>query len=383
MSGSIVKYKDGWRVFASAGRDVQGKRRRITEVVKGTRRDAQRRLRELQTALDSGAFVARRNLTLRQLVDAWWPGKAASVSPTTAEGYRKLLDGLILPALGSKRLQGITSRDIATFLSSIVKRGTIGQADHAFVLLRLFFNSAIKGGEIVRSPMQGVDRPRAPHKEMLILLPAEWQRVREYLAQHRPAMLLPFTVLITSGVRRSELAGLKWGDFDAGRQLLRIHRAVHVLPGGRYVEEEPKTARSRRTVALDNFTARMPIEHQRESERIAEMFGRELADSDYIFGRLDRRLPCHPQALSDAWRRTVRALELPSIRLHDLRHTAASLLLAAGVDAKLISERLGHSSVGFTLTVYGHLMPGAQAEAAEKLAIILGNGHPREALPVG
>ena len=385
MRGTIIKLGNGqYRIFAEVGRDpATRKRRRITERMNGTYREAQRRLSEIRTALDKGTHIASDSSTLQQFVESWWPSKRTAVAPTTAEGYRRLLDSVILPALGRRPVQKVTPGEVGRFLSGIVNRGAPGQADHAFVLLRLVFNTAVRQGAVVRSPMTGVERPRVPRKEMRILYPIEWQRVQEYLLEHRPDLMLPFWTLITSGLRRSELCGLKWADFDEPARLLHVQRAVHVLRGGRYVEREPKTSRARRIVALDASTTSMLAEHRRESERIGSLFGRALEDSDYIFGRSDTRKPCHPQVLSRAWQRTVQALGLPSIRLHDLRHSAASLLLATGADPKLISERLGHSSVGFTLTVYGHLMPGAQAEAAEKLAAMLGNGRAQPVLAAG
>ena len=300
-----------------------------------------------------------------------------------AVGYRRLLDGLILPALGSKRLQRITPGDVGTFLSGVVNRGAPGQADHAFVLRRHMFRTSVKHGVLAKSPIAGVERPRVPHKEIRVLDPQEWQRIQRHLSTHRPDMVMVYWFMVTTGLRRSEVCGLKWGDLDSDDHLLYVRRALHVLSGGEYVEWEPKSARARRVVALDATTVTMLAGHRRESERATTMFGRQLAPNDYIFGRPDTRAPCHSQLLSRTWQRVVKALELRPIRLHDLRHSSASLLLAVGADPKLISERLGHSSVGFTLTVYGHLMPGAQREAAEKLAAMLGNGRVRPALAAG
>jgi len=222
---------------------------------------------------------------------------------------------------------------------------------------------------------------------MRTLTPEQVRYVLDDLANRDSWAVVPILLLVTTGIRRSELCGLRFGDLDLERGLLRIQRTVHHLARGKMVTREPKTRRSRRTVALDSHTVAMLRVHRSECERAAELFGRRISERDPVFAPADQygkgegARPWRGDTYSRLWWRTARRLGIQA-RLHDLRHTSASLMLAAGVNVQAISARLGHGDVGFTLNTYSHRLPGADAEAAEKLAAILGNG-PKAALPAG
>lgn len=159
-----------------------------------------------------------------------------------------------------------------------------------------------------------------------------------------------------------------------------MQRSYHVLPGARSVVRPPKTRQGRRSIALDPWTLKRRTDHRAAAIRAIEMLGRSFSEADYVFARLDSS-PWPPDTLTQHWDRTVARLGI-RCRLHDLRHSSASLLLASGADIRLISARLGHASPGFTLSVYAHLLPDAQAAAAERLGALLQNGQ-LPALPVG
>jgi len=159
-----------------------------------------------------------------------------------------------------------------------------------------------------------------------------------------------------------------------------VQRSYHVLPGARSVVKPPKTRQGRRSIALDPWTLKRRTDHRAAAIRAIEMLGRSFSEADYVFARLDSS-PWPPDTLTQHWDRTVARLGI-RCRLHDLRHSSASLLLASGADIRLISARLGHASPGFTLSVYAHLLLDAQAAAAERLGALLQNGQ-LPALPVG
>ena len=381
-AGTITEIEKGklYRVFLSAGRGPDGKYVRISETVHGTFRAAQTRLGTLRASLESGAYVARKAETVEAFVARWWPAKSTSLAPTTVEGYRAIIDGQILPALGSKPLQKLTGQEISATLTAIVDRGHTPRAISTHAVLRLILREAVKMGALGRNPMDGVPQPRRPHHEMKILPPADWRRCREYLIRRESHWTPLFTLAITGGLRRSELSGLRWGDLDTETGILTVRRAVHKLKPGEFIVREPKTARSRRGVALDKGTLAVLAAHRESADKAAEMFGRTVQPGDYIFARGDGT-PWPGEAFSLAWRRTIAALGIRGVRFHDLRHSAASLMLAGGVPVQLVSARLGHSSPAITLGVYAHALPGASQDAAEKLAAIL-NGPRREpALP--
>jgi integrase len=304
-------------------------------------------------------------------VAAWWPSKEASVAPTTAREYRRLLDRVILPSLGKRPLQKISGSELSAILAQIVQRDARTMAEHVYVMMRILFNAAVKQGALGKSPLDGVERPRASRREMTVLSPDDWQRVLAYLQNHSSWALAPLTVLITTGLRRSELCGLRWGDVDFDRSLVLVQRSFHLI-GGQPVYSAPKTVRSRRAVALDGATVGLLERHREDLKRSMELFGRRIRTTDAVFGRPDGS-PFPPDTYSGLWARIREALGI-SIRLHDLRHSSATMLLAAGVPIQLVSARLGHSTAGFTLSTYAHSLPGQQEAAAEALSKMLSNG---------
>lgn len=179
----------------------------------------------------------------------------------------------------------------------------------------------------------------------------------------------------STGVRRSELLGLRWHDLDCASGLVRIRQTVVLGAEGYALLEDQKTASSARTVHLDARTVGVLREHRRDQLRRQQAAGHAWQDHDLLFPRDDGGW-WTPPAISLAFCRAVARSGVPHIRLHDLRHTHATLLLAAGVNPKVVSERLGHSSVSFTLDTYAHVIPGMQADAAERFMwLLFGPAH--------
>ena len=167
-------------------------------------------------------------------------------------------------------------------------------------------------------------------------------------------------VAATTGMRRGEVAGLTWRNVDLDAARLTVNQQI-LSVGYAVIESSLKSATSRRTIDLDALTVAELRRHRKQlAQRVA---GGRRRDEGYVFARPDGS-PVHPDYISQTFRRTVARLDLPRIRLHDLRHTHANILLQRGVNPKVVSEPLGHSSVAFTMTVYQHVMPGMQAQAA-------------------
>jgi integrase len=268
-------------------------------------------------------------------------------------------------------LQKITGGELSAVLGRIVVRDANTMADHVYVMMRILFNAAVKQGAIGSSPLSGVERPRVARREMTVLSPDDWQSVLEYLRNHSSWALAPLTVLITTGIRRSELCGLRWSDVDFERSLLLLQRSFHLI-SGQPVYSDLKTKRSRRAVALDSSTVELLKDHHEDLTRSMALFGRRVRKSDAVFGRPDGT-PFPPDTYSGLWKRIRSALGI-TVRLHDLRHSSATMLLAAGVPVQLVSARLGHSTAGFTLSTYAHSLPGQQEAAAEALSEMLNSG---------
>ena len=379
MSVSLVELGPRkWRVFVSAGTDNQGRRVRVSERFEGSKTDAQRRGRAIASDLDAGRHIARGPETFAVFIASWWPSKAAAIAPTTARTYRNMLDIHVLPAIGARPLQKITGAELSGIVGRLASKGQLATADHVYVFLRLVFNAALRQGAIGKSPLRGVERPRVPRREIAVLSPDEWQRIRAYLQEQAPWGVRPLSLLLTSGMRRSELCGLQWRDVDLEHGRVLVRRSYHVI-AGQAIYKEPKSDRSRRAIALDSHTVELLRDQRAEAESIASMFGRKVKDTDPVFANA-QGAPWAPDSLTGLWRRAASKLGLP-VKLQGLRHSSATLMLAAGVPVHLVSQRLGHATAGFTLSVYAGFLPGAQAEAAERLGALL-NGH-GSALPAG
>ena len=182
-------------------------------------------------------------------------------------------------------------------------------------------------------------------------------------------------------MRRGEVLGLRWRDVDLDHGLLRVEQTL-VAPRYVLTFSEPKTSFGRRTIELDPETVAVLRDHRRRQAEEQLAFGAGYIDSELVFRREDGS-PEIPQLFTLAFKRVLREAELPAIRLHDLRHTHVALLARAGVPAKVIQERVGHHSAGFTLDTYGGTFAPQHREAVERLTALIGTsssspGPPRD-----
>ena len=178
-----------------------------------------------------------------------------------------------------------------------------------------------------------------------------------------------FRLMALTGIRRSEAVGLRWSDIALERRRMTVNHAATVIDGEEHIEA-PKSRRSRRVIDLDDETVAVLQRHRVRQAELYLRLGVSASASGRVFTN-EIGDPIRPGSVGQAFLRLVRAVELPEIRLHDLRHTHASHLLMAGTNIKVVSERLGHASAGFTLDTYAHVMPGQQAEAAAAVAALL------------
>ena len=172
-----------------------------------------------------------------------------------------------------------------------------------------------------------------------------------------------FYTLLFTGLRRSEALALRWRDVDLVLGYISVNRTLHQLTDKSFVFRQPKTEKSRRTVALPPSLSIVLRQHQESQQKQRRLLAIAVFDDDLIFPQLDGS-PLLPHLITNAWRRLVKQAGFQGVRLHDARHTHATLMLKQGVNAKIISERLGHSSVVITLDTYSQVLPGLQEAAA-------------------
>lgn len=182
------------------------------------------------------------------------------------------------------------------------------------------------------------------------------------VTKDNPYFTLFYTALFT-GMRRSELLGLKWGDVDFMLSQIYVSRSLHHLKDGSYIFTEPKSAKSRRTIALQPSATLLLKEHHEKQKLERAMLGIQLTDGDLVFSTVESK-PLRPNTVTRAWAMLAAQAGLKVIRLHDARHTHASIMLKQGIHPKIVQERLGHASIQMTLDTYSHVAPGLQEAAA-------------------
>jgi integrase len=229
-------------------------------------------------------------------------------------------------------------------------------------VLHRALNQALKWTLVPRNPAAAVDKPKAQRAEMRVWTVEQAQAFLAAIRDHRLYAL--YHLAITTGLRRGELLGLKWSDLDGDR--LSVQRQLQRVPGAGLTLSEPKTARGRRSVTLARVDL-AALRERRETQQRERLFaGDAWQDSGLIF-TTPKGTPCDPDNAGHTFRTLTLAVGLPPIRFHDLRHTAATIMLTRGVHPKVVQERLGHASIELTMDTYSHVVANMQAHAAAQI----------------
>ena len=297
---------------------------------------------------------------------------------TTVDTYRKAISLYVSNELSSKELQAVTSRDLDTMYERMLTNGRrdgCGGLSPRTVrlvhtILKRAFADAVRRELLEHNPATAADPPSQRAARAPVFPTWSPDELRSFLSAARcDEHYAAFHLAAATGLRRSELLGLRWCDIDFERAELRVLQTVVVV--GRQVELGlPKTDRSRRVVALDRRTVAVLNEHRQHTIRRSRSRDPRLEEQSLVFSR-PNGAPIHPVLFTYYFRRRVLASGVRSIRLHDLRHTHATHALQAGVHPKIVSERLGHSTISITLDIYSHALPSMQRDAAEAVAALL------------
>ena len=364
MAGQIIKRGERkWLLRVDLGRDEAGKRQRMNKTVHGTKKEAQKILNEMLGDKDRGTLITESRESLNSYLDRWLETAAKpKVREDTFKGYATKLRIYIRPPLGDKQLQRISALDIQKVYADMQARDlSANTVHHAHKILRNALQQAVKWRLIPSNPADLVELPKLEHNEMLAMNQEEAQRFLSAAKTNRWHAL--FALMLSTGLRPSEALALKWEDIDFQRHVIRVQRKLTRVKGG-FLFEPPKTKRSRRVVDFPVNLTDVLLEHQARQAELGEID----PDLSLVFAG-ETGQPAHERnILKRHYRPLLKAADLPlSLRLYDLRHTHATLLLLAGVHPKVVSERLGHSSISITLDTYSHVLPTMQKESAAKL----------------
>ncbi len=351
-------------------------RRRAIKGGFATRKECLAAMNKLLVAVEEQTYVAPTKATVKDyLKNEWLPAAKSTIRESTYNSYVQHVDCHVVPFIGTVKLQKVTGATLnglyAKLAESGRKNGKSGLSPatvhHVHACLHRALRDAVKWGHLARNPADSADPPRQRGTERREMKTWTAQQLGAFLKSAADERLHPlWHTLAMTGMRRGEALGLRWDDVDLEAGRLSVRRAL--IPSGReVVVSEPKTARGRRSIALDPETVSvLKAQAARQLEHQVDWQG-GWTDSGYVFTADDGQY-LDPEAVTRWFRQAVKHSLLPKIRLHDLRHTHATLALQAGVHPKVVSERLGHANVSITLDTYSHAIPAMQEEAAALIA---------------
>ncbi len=323
---------------------------------------------QAQTALHRRTLRAPSRTTLAEAADGWLKAAEAGIvrtrsgdpyKPSALRAYEQALRHKLLPALGHLRLAALTRNSVQDLVDRLIAEGLSASTTRNAVLpLRAIYRRALLRSEVHTNPTEGLCLPAVRGRRDRVARPSEARALIAALPLEDRAV---WATALYAGLRRGELAALRWQDVDSEAGVICVERSWDPKAGA----VEPKSRSGRRRVPLAG-----PLRCHLAAHRLL----RPAGDEALVFGRTSGRA-LHSEALTRRARTAWRRAGLTAIGLHECRHTYAAFMIAAGVNAKALSAYMGHSSINVTLDRYGHLMPGSEREAAGMLDAFLTRAH--------
>lgn len=385
-TGHIRQRSPGsWEIRYSLGVEpATGRRRIATVTVKGSRKDAEKELRRLLRAVDTGEHVDPTQMTVKEWLATWLAAVRDEVSPKSHERYGEIVTNFLAPALGSLPIAKLAPAHIQ---AAYAKWAVEGRRDgkqgglaprtrrHFHRVLKAALGRAVEQQVLVRNPADAFKKrlPKIERREMVTLTIEQSARLLEAIRHTR--IYWPALIALATGMRRGEVLALRWKNIDLTRNVgcvVRVTESLEQTKLGGLRFKSPKTDKAR-AITLPAFAVDelRRLKRQQAEELLA--LGIRQTGETLACSRADGE-PHQPRSLTHEFSRLVRRLpDLPRVRFHDLRHSHATQLLEAGVHPKVTQERLGHSTITTTLDLYSHVSGTMQDAAAERLDAALGS----------
>ena len=366
--GTIYQRKDGrWVGVLHVG--YSGGKRQRKSFYAATRAEVASRLAGAVRDHQLGKAPVPEREKLGDFLSRWLEDTARhSVRASTYRGYEVLLRLHIIPEIGHLKLARLTADDLDALYSRLLDKLAPKTVKMAHAVIHRALSHAQKRGAVAVNVASVAEPPSAPRKEFRCLTSEEAARFLKAATGDRFSGL--YVLALNTGMRQAELLGLRWADVDLSGAVLHVRQQVYRLKG-EWVFSEPKTAASRRTISLSGACVEALRSHRARQLEERLGVGAEWEDNDLVFSnRLGRPMAKENLLRGSFWPLLEKA-GLPHVRFHDLRHSCASMLLAANVNPKVVQEMLGHSSIAVTMDTYSHAMPSLQADAAERMGRLL------------
>jgi len=383
MRGHIRKRGATWTAVAYLGRDPEtAKPKYKWSGGHRTRKDAERALTELVGRVQKGTYLEPTKQTVGEYLTDWLLAATVDLRPSTRPAYEIAVEKHLIPRLGALPLQKLTPTHLNAVYAELLAsgrrdgRGGLSARSVRFIhtIIRKALNDAVDARLLDWNPASKAKPPKAKtadeqaRRKRRFWDADEVRRFLDSATGHR--LHAAFHLAAMTGMRRGEVLGLRWRDIDFEGARLLVEQTL-VAPRYVLTFSEPKTQQGRRSIDLDPETLAVLRAHRRRQAEERLSFGPGYAESELVFPSQDGT-PVIPHLFSLAFKKVVKDAGLSAIRLHDLRHTHVALLARAGIPAKVIQERVGHHSAGFTLDNYGGTFPSQHRDAADRFAALVG-----------
>jgi len=378
MKGHLRKRsKDSWTIVVDLGLKANGKRNQKWKSIKGTKKEAEALLARMLTELEDGVYIDAKKTSVCEYLDKWIVSIKGSVSSTTYERYKQLCDKHLKPTIGNIALNKLQVIRISELYSNAIEAGRIdGKGGlskqtvlHMHRVLKRALSQAVKWGLLSRNPCDAVDNiPKPSKKERLTFTTEETLSLLEQLEGNR--LQFPVLLAVTTGMRRGEILGLRWKDIDLDKKRLYIRQIVIETRENGIEIKQPKTDASSRTIALPQIAIEAIKKYRVEQAELCLQLGKGLTPESMLFDEYSGLNV--PNRITVNFRSFIKSHGFKHVTFHDLRHTHATHLLEQNIHPKIVSERLGHSTIALTMNTYSHVMPTMQEEAANKVDDMLG-----------
>jgi integrase len=382
MNGNVYRRAGGeWAYRFDAGQHpMTGKRMRFGKSGFATKREAAQALREAITAHEKARSVRTNRQSVEQFLTDWHTAVRSSLRATTWVNYRDYIDAYVIPHIGDSRLQDLTPMRLNLLYAHLLEKGRVKRAgglapktvQNVHRMLHRALTDAMKWGMVPRNVAEDALPPRVRRTKPTVWSPSQLRQFVEHV--HDDRFFALWLLVVTTGFRRGELAGLQRHDidFERGRVTPTVPR---VVVAGQAEESETKTRSGERSLALDPTTWDALRDYIKVWDEERYLLGQ---DTQLLFVWPNGK-PLHPDTITALFHKHCAAAGLPRIRLHDVRHSYATAALKAGIAPKIISERLGHATAAFTMQTYTHVIPGMDESAASAVAaLILGESAAEE-----
>lgn len=370
MAEIIERKKGTWLVRVFLGRDpLTGRTQYHNHTIRGTKKDASNYAREIEQKRDKGQNVSAATTTLTDYLDEWLKHKAmGSLAPNTLEHYTEIVNRYVKPLIGRVRLRDLNTLIIQAAYDDLGGRVSTRMVRYTHAILSSALKQAVKWRMMPENPALLVDLPKRQQREMLAI---SGTQVKQFLAAAAESKHFTiFALLLETGLRPSECLGLRRSDVDLNNGIVTVQRTlIWKRNGTEYYFGEPKTKKSRRCVPLSPQLVEFIRSHLARQGAVRLKLGPAYKDETLLFaGDLGQPLREHNLIVRHFKPALKRAKLSEEIRLYDLRHSCATILLEQGEHPKVVAERLGHSSTGITLDIYSHVAPTMQKNASAKIA---------------